>query len=74
MFRVLLLLLFLLNQNRKAACGRHQEEILNQLREMVKSEPLDPEEYMQPKNLSTGFEHDTKDDIIPSNEVKLLFR
>lgn len=70
LFRVLLL-----NQNRKAACGRHKEEIFIQLRELTKSEPLDPEpqQYLPSGNLSTGFERDMKDDIVPSHEVKLLF-
>ncbi|CAI8615038.1 unnamed protein product [Vicia faba] len=58
----------LLPKNRKAACGRQKEEILSQLREMTKSEPLDYEDYMPPRNLSTDFEHDTKADIVPSNE------
>jgi len=65
--------LLLLKQNRKAACGRHREEILNQLREMTKSEPYDPEEYIRPPNLFPGFDCDVKADIVPSNEVKLLF-
>lgn len=59
----------LLKQNRKAACGRQKEEILSQLREMTKSEPLDYEEYMPSRSLSTDFEHDTKTDIAPINEV-----
>jgi hypothetical protein len=62
-----------LKQNRKAACGKHREEILNQLRGMTKSEPYDPEEYISPANLSTDFERDIKADIVPSVEVKLLF-
>lgn len=57
-----------LPKNRKAACGRHREEILNQLREMTKSEPYDPEEYIPPANLSTGFDCDVKADIVSSNE------
>ncbi|XP_027350839.1 zinc finger protein CONSTANS-LIKE 13 [Abrus precatorius] len=56
-------------KNRKAACGRHREEILGQLRELAKSEPLDPEEqYVQSGNLSTGFERDMEADIFPSHE------
>lgn len=31
--------MLLLNQNRNAACGRHKEEILSQLRTLAKSEP-----------------------------------
>ncbi|RDX93666.1 Zinc finger protein CONSTANS-LIKE 13 [Mucuna pruriens] len=61
-----------LPKNRKAACGRHKEEILSQLRELAKSEPLDLEQYVQSENLSSGFEHDVKTDIFPSREVKLL--
>ena len=65
LFRVLLL-----NQNRKAACGRHREEILSQLRELVKSEPLDAEQqYVQSGNLPTDLEPDFKADIFPSYEV-----
>ncbi|KAK7337399.1 hypothetical protein VNO77_17970 [Canavalia gladiata] len=53
-----------LPKNRKAACGRHKEEILGQLRELAKSEPLDPEEqFVQSGNLSTGFERDLEADI-----------
>lgn len=59
----------LLKQNRKAACGRQKEEILRQLREMTKSEPLDQEDYMPSRSLSIDFEHDTKADIVPINEV-----
>lgn len=70
LFRVLLL-----NQNRKAACGRHKEEVLSQLRELAKSEPLelDTEQHVQSGNLSTGFERDLEADMFPSYEVKLLF-
>lgn len=57
-----------LPKNRKAACGKHREEILNQLRGMTKSEPYDPEEYISPANLSTDFERDIKADIVPSVE------
>jgi len=67
LFRVLLLI-----QNRKAACGRHREEILSQLRELAKSEPLDLEQYVQPGNLSSAFERDVEVDIYPYHEVKLL--
>ncbi|CAK8544269.1 unnamed protein product [Lathyrus sativus] len=57
-----------LPKNRKAACGRQKEEILSQLREMTKSEPLDQEDYMPSRSLSIDFEHDTKTDIVPLNE------
>lgn len=67
LFRVLLLI-----QNRKAACGQHKEEILSQLRELAKSEPLDLEPYVSSGNLSSGFEREPEADIFPSHEVKLL--
>ncbi|ESW35056.1 hypothetical protein PHAVU_001G203000 [Phaseolus vulgaris] len=57
-----------LPKNRKAACGRHREEILSQLRELAKSEPLDPEQSVQPGNLSSAFERDVEADIIPYHE------
>ena len=40
---------------------------------MTKSEPYDPEEYIPPANLSASFDCDVKADIVPSNEVELLF-
>lgn len=55
-------------QNRKAACGQHREEILSQLRELAKSEPLDLEQYVPSENLSSGFERDVEPDIFPSHE------
>ncbi|TKY61826.1 Zinc finger protein CONSTANS 13 [Spatholobus suberectus] len=57
-----------LPKNRKAACGRHREEILSQLRELAKSEPLDLEQFVQSGNLSSGFERDLEADIFPSHE------
>ncbi|KAK7284713.1 hypothetical protein RJT34_19465 [Clitoria ternatea] len=58
-----------LPKNRKAACGLHKEEILGQLRELAKSEPLelDPEQFVQLGNLSTGFEGHTEHDMFPSS-------
>lgn len=32
-------MILLLNQNRKAACGQHKEEIISQLRDLAKLEP-----------------------------------
>ncbi|KAG2406618.1 Zinc finger protein [Vigna angularis] len=61
-----------LPKNRKAACGRHREEILSQLRELARSEPLDLEQYVQPENLSSAFESDVEVDIYPYHEIKLL--
>ncbi|KAL3029883.1 hypothetical protein AAZX31_03G189600 [Glycine max] len=61
-----------LPKNRKAACGQHKEEILSQLRELAKSEPLDLEPYVSSGNLSSGFEREPEADIFPSHEVKLL--
>ncbi|MED6155258.1 hypothetical protein PIB30_003442 [Stylosanthes scabra] len=61
-----------LPKNRKAACGRHREEILSQLRELAKSEPLDldneQQQYLQSGNMSTDPEHDFKTDIFPPYE------
>jgi len=67
-----------LNQNRKGTCGRQKEEILNQLRELVKLEPelihgeVDVEPQVQFENLSTGFERDIDSNMFPSYEVKTL--
>lgn len=61
----------LLNQNRNAACGKHRQEILCQLREMAKTEPnfddfvkdlkphfeLEPQGNYQLKDSSRGLEH-----------------
>lgn len=57
-----------LPKNRKAACGQHKEEILSQLRELAKSEPLDLEQYVPSVNLSSGFDGDVEADIFPSHE------
>ncbi|KAK7259432.1 hypothetical protein RIF29_25039 [Crotalaria pallida] len=59
-----------LPKNRKAACGRHKEEVLSQLRKLAKSEPLelDTEQYVPSRNLSTGFEGDLEADMFPSYE------
>ncbi|KAL2345377.1 hypothetical protein Fmac_006662 [Flemingia macrophylla] len=57
-----------LPKNRKAACGKHREEILSQLRELAKSEPLDLEQYVPSENLSSGFERHMEADIFPSHE------
>ncbi|MED6117448.1 hypothetical protein PIB30_110067, partial [Stylosanthes scabra] len=60
-----------LHQNRKAACGRHREEILSQLGELAKSEPLDNEQqYLQSGNMFMDPEHDFKTGIFPSYETK----
>ncbi|XP_028789126.1 zinc finger protein CONSTANS-LIKE 13-like [Neltuma alba] len=56
-----------LPKNRKAACGQHKEEIISQLRELAKSEPI-PEQYLKSASLSTGFEHEFEADIFPSYE------
>ncbi|XP_061369366.1 zinc finger protein CONSTANS-LIKE 13 [Gastrolobium bilobum] len=57
-----------LPKNRKAACGRRREEILGQLRELAKSEPLDPDPHVQSEKLSSGFERDMEADLFPSHE------
>jgi len=66
-----------LNQNHKGACGRQKEEILSQLRELIKLEPdlthgeVDAEPQLQFENLSTGFERDIEANMFPSYEVNL---
>ena len=68
-----------MNQKRKGACGRHKEEILSQLRELIKLEPdlihgeVDAERQGQFGNLPTGFERDVEASMFPSYEVKLIF-
>lgn len=66
-----------MNQNHKGACGRQKEEILSQLRELIKLEPdlthgeVDAEPQLQFENLSTGFERDIEANMFPSYEVNL---
>ncbi|KAK7396847.1 hypothetical protein VNO78_18008 [Psophocarpus tetragonolobus] len=57
-----------LPKNRKAACGKYKEEILSQLRELAKSEPLDLEQCVQSGNLASGIERDMEADIFPFHE------
>ncbi|KAE9598265.1 hypothetical protein Lal_00003990 [Lupinus albus] len=59
-----------LPKNRKVACGKHKEEVLNQLCKLAKSEPLElyTEQYVPPGNLFTGFEGDFEADLFPSFE------
>lgn len=63
-----------MNQKRKGACGRHKEEILSQLRELIKLEPdlIHAERQGQFGNLPTDFERDVEANIFPSYEVKLM--
>ncbi|WVY95602.1 hypothetical protein V8G54_027753 [Vigna mungo] len=63
-------------KNRKGACGRQREEILSQLRELIKSEPdlihgevNAAEPQTQFENLSTGFERDIETNMFPSYEA-----
>ncbi|XP_019440845.1 PREDICTED: zinc finger protein CONSTANS-LIKE 13-like isoform X2 [Lupinus angustifolius] len=59
-----------LPKNRKVACGKHKEEVLNQLSKLAKSEPLelDNEQYVPLENLFTGFEDNLEADLFPSFE------
>ncbi|KAK7355747.1 hypothetical protein VNO80_15008 [Phaseolus coccineus] len=62
-------------KNHKGACGRQKEEILSQLRELVKLEPdlthgeVEAEPQLQFENLSTGFERDIEANMFPSYEA-----
>ncbi|RDX71007.1 Zinc finger protein CONSTANS-LIKE 13, partial [Mucuna pruriens] len=62
------------HKNRKGACGRQKEEILSQVRELIKLEPglihgqVDAERQVQYGNLSTGFERDVEANMFPSYE------
>ncbi|KAL5123777.1 Zinc finger protein CONSTANS-LIKE 13 [Glycine soja] len=58
-------------KKRKGACGRHKEEILSQLRELIKLEPdlIHTERQGQFGNLPTDFERDVEANIFPSYEV-----
>ncbi|CAL0311074.1 unnamed protein product [Lupinus luteus] len=59
-----------LPKNRKVACGKHKEEVLNQLSKLAKFEPseLDTEQYVPPGNLFNGFQGDLEPDLFPSFE------
>ncbi|KHN03748.1 zinc finger protein CONSTANS-LIKE 13-like [Glycine soja] len=63
------------HKNRKSAFGRHKEEILSQLRELIKLEPdlihgeVDAERQGQFGNLPTGFERDVEASMFPSYEA-----
>ncbi|XP_027934468.1 zinc finger protein CONSTANS-LIKE 13 isoform X2 [Vigna unguiculata] len=62
-------------KNGKGACGRQKEEILSQLRELIKLEPdlihgeVDAEPRQLFENLSTGFERDIETNMFPSYEA-----
>ncbi|XP_020213313.1 zinc finger protein CONSTANS-LIKE 13 [Cajanus cajan] len=63
------------HKNRKGACGRQKEEIVSQLRELIKveadlvHEEVDAEQQLQLGNLSTGFERDIDANVFPSYEA-----
>ncbi|TKY52550.1 Zinc finger protein CONSTANS 13 [Spatholobus suberectus] len=63
------------HKNRKGACGRQKEEILSQLRELIKLEPdlihaeVDAERQGQFGNLASGFERDVEANMFPSYEA-----
>lgn len=76
-----------LPKNRNAACGKHKEEILCQLREMAKAEPnfdgsmqeLDPVEFQslvpgkcQLRDISPGPESNAEPISVPSYETSTL--
>ncbi|KAL0389590.1 UNVERIFIED_CONTAM: Zinc finger protein CONSTANS-LIKE 13 [Sesamum calycinum] len=82
-----LVLIISSNRNRNAACGKHKEEILCQLREMAKAEPnfggsmeeLDPVEFQslvpgkcQLRDSSPGPESNAEPILVPSYETSAL--
>ncbi|KAL2323614.1 hypothetical protein Fmac_027993 [Flemingia macrophylla] len=61
------------HKNRKSECGRQKEEILSQLREMIKMEPdLVCGEVDAEPNLSTGFERQIEANTSPSYEAGMF--
>lgn len=64
--------LFFLIQNRNASCGQHKEEVLQQLRELAKSEPtlsFDNTDDLQTGTVHTSCTNDTDPIPFPSYEV-----
>ncbi|CAJ1969111.1 unnamed protein product [Sphenostylis stenocarpa] len=63
------------HKNRNGACGSKKEEILSQLRELIKMEPdfihgeVDADRELKIENLSTDFERNAEANMFPSYEA-----